>query len=140
MTRHAFAPSSCSARSAIIGYTIWDPRKVRPFEDEERDLVREGQRLLLASGLSLVAISLIVNVVSFASLVVPGIVVLSFLGIIFYVLRAKGLGVALTATFALAIVPIAGGVAKAQGIGTSVLPEIVGVLASQASSASPLIF
>jgi heavy metal translocating P-type ATPase len=112
-----------------IGYTIWDPRKVRAFEDEERDLVHEGQRLLLASGLSLVAIALIVNVVSFASLIIPGVVVLSFLGIIFYVLRARGIGVALASTVALAIVPLAVGVAKAQGLGTSAIPYVVGALA-----------
>src|SRR6516162_2735063 len=27
-----------------IGYTIHDPRKLRPFEEEERELVREGRR------------------------------------------------------------------------------------------------
>lgn len=40
-----------------IGYTISDPRKVRPFEEEERDLVREGQRFLIATALSLLAIA-----------------------------------------------------------------------------------
>src|ERR671919_198485 len=33
-----------------IGYTVSDPRKVRPFEEEERDLVREGRRFLVATG------------------------------------------------------------------------------------------
>src|SRR5881409_530784 len=27
-----------------IGYTVSDPRKLRPFEEEERELVREGRR------------------------------------------------------------------------------------------------
>jgi Cu+-exporting ATPase len=27
-----------------VGYELYDPRKLRPFEDEERDLVREGGR------------------------------------------------------------------------------------------------
>src|ERR671931_648290 len=31
-----------------IGYTISDPRKLRPFEDEERDLVQEARRFVLA--------------------------------------------------------------------------------------------
>src|SRR3989442_13474439 len=31
-----------------IGYTVWDPRKVRTFDEEERDLVRERNRLLAA--------------------------------------------------------------------------------------------
>ncbi|HZA57335.1 MAG TPA: heavy metal-associated domain-containing protein, partial [Candidatus Udaeobacter sp.] len=31
-----------------IGYTISDPRKLRPFEEEEAALVREGRRFLAA--------------------------------------------------------------------------------------------
>ena len=112
-----------------IGYTIWDPRKVRAYDDEERDLVREGQRLLTASGLSLIAIALIVNVVSIASLIIPGIVVVSFLGIIFYVLRPKGLAIALGATIALAALPVALALLKANGIASVEIPYVVGVLA-----------
>ncbi len=41
-----------------IGYTIWDPRKTRTFEEEEADLVRERNRLIAASALSLVSIPL----------------------------------------------------------------------------------
>ena len=41
-----------------IGYTVWDPRKTRTFEDEEADLVRERNRLIAASILSVVAIPL----------------------------------------------------------------------------------
>src|SRR6266571_1018832 len=36
-----------------IGYTISDPRKLRPFEEEEAALVREGRRFLAAVGCSL---------------------------------------------------------------------------------------
>src|SRR5712691_965681 len=39
-----------------IGYSVSDPRKLRPFEEEERDLVREGRRFLAATAFSLVAI------------------------------------------------------------------------------------
>jgi heavy metal translocating P-type ATPase len=38
-----------------IGYDLYDPRKLRAFEDEERDLLREGKRLFAAIGLSLAA-------------------------------------------------------------------------------------
>ena len=41
-----------------IGYTVWDPRKTRSFEEEEADLVRERNRLTAASGLSVVTITL----------------------------------------------------------------------------------
>ncbi len=33
-----------------IGYTISDPRKLRAFEEEERDLVREARRFVLVGG------------------------------------------------------------------------------------------
>ena len=41
-----------------IGYTVWDPRKIRTFEEEEADLVRERNRLITASSLSVVTIAL----------------------------------------------------------------------------------
>ena len=42
-----------------IGYTIHDPRKLRPFEEEERDLVREGRRFFAAIAFSLLSIALV---------------------------------------------------------------------------------
>src|SRR5262249_46920010 len=44
-----------------IGYTISDPRKLRPFEEEERDLVREARRFVLAVVLSVAAIPIIAD-------------------------------------------------------------------------------
>ncbi len=41
-----------------IGYTISDPRKVRPFEEEERALVRERGRFLTALAMSIGAMGL----------------------------------------------------------------------------------
>ncbi len=41
-----------------IGYTISDPRKVRPFEEEERALVRERGRFLTALTMSVAAMGL----------------------------------------------------------------------------------
>jgi len=41
-----------------IGYTISDPRKLRPFEEEEAALVREGRRFLAALACSLASIAL----------------------------------------------------------------------------------
>jgi Cu+-exporting ATPase len=54
-----------------IGYDLYDPRKLRPFEEEEADLVREGKRLLAAIGASLTAIALILEVSGIWSLLVP---------------------------------------------------------------------
>src|SRR5260221_9797476 len=42
-----------------IGYTISDPRKPKAFEQEERDLVREARRFVLAVVLSVAAIPII---------------------------------------------------------------------------------
>ncbi|MGH8622768.1 MAG: cation transporter, partial [Burkholderiales bacterium] len=44
-----------------IGYTVHDPRKLRAFDEEERELVREGRRFLAATAMSLAAIAFIVN-------------------------------------------------------------------------------
>lgn len=47
-----------------IGYTLSDPRKVEPFERQERALVRERNRFLVALAMSLAAVGLIVDVSS----------------------------------------------------------------------------
>src|SRR5215831_19716637 len=41
-----------------IGYTISDPRKVRPFEEDERALMRERGRFITALAMSIVAMGL----------------------------------------------------------------------------------
>ena len=75
-----------------IGYTVSDPRKLRPFEEEERALVRERRRFLTALAMSIAAMGLAgypvdsvwfwLCVFSIASLVVFS----------FVVLRSYGLG------------------------------------------------
>jgi Cu+-exporting ATPase len=44
-----------------IGYTISDPRKLRPFEEEERELVREARRFVFTVVLSVAAIPIIAD-------------------------------------------------------------------------------
>jgi Cu+-exporting ATPase len=89
-----------------IGYTISDPRKARPFEDDERELVREGRRFLLATALSLLTITLIGERTGIASLIMQGIVFLSLLGMIFLVLRAHGLWTAISGAAGLGVVAL----------------------------------
>ncbi|OAF12435.1 ATPase P [Bradyrhizobium centrolobii] len=79
-----------------IGYTLHDPRKLRPFEDEERDLVREGRRFLVAVSFSLVAIALIATPTGLWSTMLPLAAVLGLIGLVFLVLRALGLWIAAT--------------------------------------------
>ena len=91
-----FDPSVTRAEALLqtlkdIGYTVSDPRKVRPFEEEERALVRERGRFLTALAMSIAAMGLAgypVNsgwfwlcVFSIASLVVFSFVVLRSYGL-----------------------------------------------------------
>ncbi len=87
-----------------IGYTVSDPRKLRPYEEEERDLVREGRRFLTATAFSLIAIALIANATGIAATLLPTVVISSLLAFIFLVLRARGLGVAVGGTLVLAAI------------------------------------
>mgnify|MGYP001073634022 FL=1 len=81
-----------------IGYTISDPRKLRPYEEEERDLVNEARRFVLAVVLSVASIPIIadqsVGWIGF----LPALVCLSLGGFVFLVLRSTGFWVA-TASF-----------------------------------------
>ena len=72
-----------------IGYTIWDPRKLRPFEEEEAALVREGKRLLTAIGFSLLTIALILQVTGIWSVLVPLVIGFSGLSTAFLILRVQ---------------------------------------------------
>ncbi len=112
-----------------IGYDLYDPRKVRPFEEEEAALVREGKRLLVATGLSLLAIALIVLVDNVLSVLVPATVVASLLPVAFFILRPFGLGKAVAGSLALTAPPIAVLVVRANGMGEGLIPWIVGALA-----------
>ena len=63
-----------------IGYTVSDPRKLRAFEEEERDLVREGRRFLTATSFSLLAIALIARAAGPAAILLQATVFASLLG------------------------------------------------------------
>jgi P-type Cu+ transporter len=96
-----------------IGYTVSDPRKVRPFEEDEHDLVNEGRRFLTATALSMVSIALIAHPSGIGTWLLPAVVFASLLGFVFLVLRARGLAVAIggsvaLTTLALAVIPIKG--------------------------------
>ncbi len=112
-----------------IGYTISDPRKVRPFEEEEQDLVREGRRFLTATAFSLVAVALIAHPVGIAAITLHGVVFASLLGLVFLVLRARGLLAALGGTATLAAGAIGLLFLKQQGWLTETTPWIVAALA-----------
>ncbi|MDQ3529838.1 MAG: heavy metal translocating P-type ATPase [Actinomycetota bacterium] len=73
-----------------IGYDLYDPRKLRPFEEEEARLVREGLRLLAAIAASLTAIGLIAAVTGIWSVLVPLSVVVVMVPVGYAILRPAG--------------------------------------------------
>ena len=95
-----FDPSATTPESLLqtlrdIGYTIHDPNKLRPFEDEERELVTEGRRFLTATAFSLLSVALITDPSGALSLILPAIATISLVAFVFLVLRARGLWPAL---------------------------------------------
>src|SRR5262249_54537300 len=91
-----------------IGYTISDPRKLRPFEEEERALVRERGRFLIALAASIAAMGLAgypVDSVWFPLCVfsIASLVAFSFVVLRGYGLRAAIFGSALFTVFGTAI-------------------------------------
>jgi Cu+-exporting ATPase len=81
-----------------MGYTVSDPRKVQPFEEQERLLVREGRRFLIATVFSLVSLTLIARPGDLAYAVLEAVVALGFFGLVFLVLRSSGLARAIAGT------------------------------------------
>ena len=81
-----------------MGYSVSDPRKVRPFEEDERLLVQEGRRFLLATVLSLGSLSLIARPGDVWYALLEGFVALALLSFVFLVLRPAGLTKAIAGT------------------------------------------
>ncbi|WP_338596787.1 cation-translocating P-type ATPase [Saccharopolyspora sp. SCSIO 74807] len=70
-----------------IGYELYDPRKLRSFEDEEADLLAEGKRLFTAIGLSLTAM---VQIAEGWWTLLCATLLMAALGLIFGILRPTG--------------------------------------------------
>jgi heavy metal translocating P-type ATPase len=89
-----------------IGYTISDPRKLRAFEEEERDLVHEARRFVLAVVLTVATIPIIadssVGWIGF----LPALVCLSLGAFVFLVLRSTGLWAAMGAAAGLTVMAL----------------------------------
>lgn len=90
-----------------IGYTLHDPRKMRAYEEEERDLVRESGRFVVAVTLSVASISIIANPSLGWVGILPPLVSLSLVGMVFLVLKKRGLWSATAAASGLALVALA---------------------------------
>ncbi len=122
-------PESLLKTLRDIGYTVSDPRKVRPYEEEEQDLVREGRRFLTATAFSLIAIALISNLAGIGSIALHGVVFASLVALVFLVLRARGLWPAIGGAAGLSAVAIGLLLFKEQGQFGEAIPWLVGALA-----------
>jgi len=112
-----------------MGYAVSDPHKLRPYEEEERDLVREGRRFLAAVCLSIVAIALIANPSRVWVVAIDAIAVASLAGLVFLVLRSKGHAAALAGALGLAALAFALVWAKQTAGLQGAVPWFLGALA-----------
>ena len=110
-----------------IGYTARDPAKVRPYEEEEAELVREGRRLLWGIAFSLETISALMSVAG--AWYVCLVVALSFLAVTYLLLRPRGLATAVAGTAALTAVTVATLVLEITGVIEPAVPWIVATFA-----------
>ncbi|HEY5987819.1 MAG TPA: HAD-IC family P-type ATPase, partial [Streptosporangiaceae bacterium] len=99
-----------------IGYELYDPRKLRPFEEEEAALVREGVRLLGAITASLTAIGLIATVTGIASVLVPLSVVVVMVPLSYVLLRKVGRATALAGAAGIVAPGVAALILRAAGV------------------------
>lgn len=112
-----------------IGYTIFDPRKLRAFEDEERDLVREARRFVVAVALSVAAIPIIADPTVGWIGFLPALVCLSLGGFVFLVLSSSGLWAAIGAAGGLTITALTLLYLNLEGYLTNAAPWLTGALA-----------
>lgn len=112
-----------------IGYTISDPRKLRAFEEEERDLVREARRFVLAVALSVASIPVIADPSIGWIGFLPALVCLSLGVFVFLVLRSSGLWTAIGAAAGLTVMALSLLFLNLQGYLTEVAPWLVAALA-----------
>src|SRR5712671_1306246 len=112
-----------------IGYTISDPRKLRAFEEEERDLVREGRRFVVAVALSVAAIPIIADPAVGWIGFLPALVCLSLGGFVFLVLRSSGLWAAVAGAGGLGAMALTLLYLNLRGYLTGAAPWLVGALA-----------
>jgi P-type Cu+ transporter len=112
-----------------IGYTISDPRKLRLFEEEERDLVREARRFVLAVVLSVAAIPIIADPAVGWIGFLPALVCISLGAFVFLVLRSTGLWIAIASAGGLAVMSLTLLHLNLQGHLTDAAPWLTGALA-----------
>jgi heavy metal translocating P-type ATPase len=112
-----------------IGYTVSDPRKLRPFEEEERALVLERKRFLTALAMSIAAMGLVGYPVDSAWFPLCVFSLVSLVAFSFVVLRGFGLRRAVAGTVLLAIFGAAIYILKLRGTFGAAVSWLAGALA-----------
>ncbi len=112
-----------------IGYTLSDPRKLVPFEAQERALAHERNRFLLALAMSLTAIGLIADPAGGWALGVSALVVASLMAFGFAVLRNLGTRRAIVGSLGLGIVGVVLFIIRSQGWLVAWVPWLAALLA-----------
>ncbi|MGQ0684734.1 heavy metal translocating P-type ATPase, partial [Bradyrhizobium sp.] len=112
-----------------IGYTISDPRKLRPYEEEERDLVNEARRFVLAVVLSVASIPIIADPSVGWMAFLLALVCLSLGAFVFLVLRSTGLWIAVAGAAGLAVMSLTLLSLNLQGYLTKAAPWLTAALA-----------
>jgi P-type Cu+ transporter len=112
-----------------IGYTISDPRKLRAYEEEERDLVHEARRFVLAVVLTVATIPIIADPTVGWIGFLPALVCLSLGAFVFLVLRSTGLWPAVGAAAGLTVMALSLLYLNLAGYLASAAPWLAGALA-----------
>jgi heavy metal translocating P-type ATPase len=112
-----------------IGYTLSDPRKLEPFETQERALALERNRFLAALAMSLTAIGLIADPAGGGALGLSVFVLVSLMAFGFAVLRNHGPLRAVTGSLGLGVAGIALFTLRVFGLLDAVTPWLTALLA-----------
>jgi len=112
-----------------IGYTISDPRKLRPFDEEERALVRERSRFLAALAMSIAAMGLAGYPVDSPWFALCVFSIASLVAFSFVVLRAYGIRRAIAGSATLAVFGAGTYALQLRGAFGAASPWLAGALA-----------
>ena len=112
-----------------IGYTVSDPRKLRPYDEEERALTRERRRFVTALAASIAAMGLVGYPIDSAWFPLCVFSLASLVAFAFVVLRGYGLLRAAAGTAGLAVSGAGVYALKLQGAFGATVPWLAGGLA-----------
>ncbi|MFN2557984.1 MAG: heavy metal translocating P-type ATPase [Nitriliruptorales bacterium] len=99
-------PAELAATLRDIGYPPRDPRKLRPYEEEEAELFREAVRLIVVMSFALATMGLLVGDQWPWSIICSTLVGGTFFGLTFMLMRNRGLPIALLTVIGMAVLTV----------------------------------